>query len=55
MIFVDATYEKEVRFDLYCEKCKHNGVKEKDEPCCECLEHGTNDASHKPVKFEEKE
>lgn len=51
---MDNTYEKEVRFDLYCEKCKYKGLKEKEEPCCECLEHPLNDASHKPVKFEGK-
>ena len=51
---MDDTYEKEVRFDLYCYKCKHFVTEDQCEPCCECLEHGTNDASHKPVKFEEK-
>lgn len=52
---MDDTYEKEVYFDLYCNECKHKMLDETEEPCCECLEHGTNEASHKPVKFEEKE
>jgi hypothetical protein len=51
---MDDIIEKEVRFDLYCEKCKHNGRKESEEPCCECLEHPLNDASQKPVKFKER-
>lgn len=51
---MDDRYEKEVRFDLYCEKCKYFGVNEKDEPCCDCLEQAVNDASEKPVKFEER-
>ena len=51
---MDDIREKEVRFDLYCEKCKYKGRKESEEPCDECLEHGVNDASHKPVKFEAK-
>jgi hypothetical protein len=51
---MDDRYEKEVLFGVYCEKCKHWDVEDQREPCCECLEHGTNEATHKPVKFEEK-
>ena len=50
---MDDRYEKEVRFDLYCEKCKYWSTDEKNEPCSECLEQTLNDASEKPVKFEE--
>lgn len=46
---------KEVLFDQYCEKCKHNDNKETESPCDECLENPVNLYSHKPVKFEEKE
>ena len=46
---------KEVYFHEYCEKCKHKDVKEKDEPCRECLDNPINSYSHKPVKFEVKE
>lgn len=46
---------KEVYFHMYCEKCKHEKVKDIDEPCNECLDNPTNLYSHKPVKFEEKE
>lgn len=49
---------KEVRFDLYCEKCEH-----KDEPvdgtwenvCGRCLDEPVNLHSVKPVNFKEKE
>lgn len=51
---MDDIYEKEVRFDLYCEKCKHWALEDQREPCCECLEHTINEATDKPVKFEEK-
>jgi hypothetical protein len=45
---------KEVYFNEYCPKCAYKDVYEKDEPCDECLHHGWNEDSHKPVKFEEK-
>ena len=44
---------KEVRFNKYCEKCKHKDVKAYKEPCNECLEHGMNEGSEKPVNFKE--
>ena len=46
---------KEVRFDLYCKKCKYEKAQMLDEPCNECLDNPLNYASVKPVKFEEKE
>lgn len=46
---------KEVRFDLYCNKCKHKDCKENEAPCDECLAEPTKYASEKPIKFEEKE
>lgn len=45
---------KEVRFDEYCEKCKHKNTLEFKDPCNECLDHPVN-VSSKPIKFEEKE
>lgn len=44
---------KEVRFDLYCSKCKHKKLPEIDEPCYECLKNPVNLHSRKPVNFEE--
>lgn len=44
---------KEVRFDIYCAKCVHYDKAEHEDPCFECLNHGWNYESHKPVKFEE--
>lgn len=46
---------KEVRFDLYCKKCKHKDKKQTETPCDECLAEPANVNSRKPVKFEEKE
>lgn len=45
---------KEVRFDKYCKTCKHEKIKDTDEPCNECLDNPTNYASIKPVNYEEK-
>lgn len=45
---------KIVEFEKYCASCIHKDVKEKDEPCCDCLEESVNMNSHKPVKWEEK-
>ena len=46
--------EKEVYFGEYCKKCKHEMLKEDEEPCCECLLYPMNQYSHKPVRYEEK-
>lgn len=46
---------KEVYFEEYCHKCKHEKLKESEDPCFECLSEVTNLNSHKPVKFEAKE
>lgn len=45
----------EVYFNEYCDKCKHQFTPEAEEPCNECLEHFTNQNTHKPVKWEAKE
>lgn len=44
---------KEVYFDQYCKSCKHKDLAETDDPCCECLDEGSNVESHKPVRYEE--
>ena len=45
---------KMVYYHEYCKDCKHEKVKDTDEPCNECLDNPINLYSHKPVKFEEK-
>lgn len=47
--------QKEVYFDQWCPKCKHQAVDETKDPCNECLDYSWNEDSHKPVNFEEKE
>ena len=50
----NQTY-KEVYFHEFCKKCKHEKVKDTEEPCYECLGEPTNWNSHRPVKYEKKE
>ena len=45
---------REVRFDIYCETCKHKEKNENEEPCDECLEDSINLNTEKPVRWEEK-
>lgn len=45
---------KEVRYDEYCKKCKHEKLEEYKDVCHECLSNPTNLYSIKPVRFEEK-
>lgn len=47
--------KKEVFFDVYCPSCEHRKTNEQEEPCNECLTYFTNDNSHKPVNYKEKE
>lgn len=47
--------DREVRFDKYCETCKHKDLKESKDPCNECLDYGFNVESEKPVKYEPKD
>lgn len=49
---MDEEY-REVRFDLYCETCKHKDKAEEEDPCVECLEEPLNQYTDKPVKWEE--
>lgn len=46
---------KEVRFDLYCYRCKHyDEENENKEPCEECLDHPLNLETIRPINFEER-
>ena len=45
--------EKEVRYDIYCKKCKHKELPENMDPCWDCLTNPVNWNSKKPVYFEE--
>lgn len=44
--------KKFVRFDKYCETCKHKKVDEYEDPCNECLDNPVNDHTDKPIKYE---
>lgn len=44
---------KEVKFVLYCGKCKHAKLKESEEPCNECLGVTARQYTRKPLRFEE--
>ena len=51
---METIVDKEVRFDLYCKKCRYEKTKETDEPCSTCLESPSNVGTIKPIKWEEK-
>lgn len=44
---------KEVRFDTWCQKCRHRNKNEAQDPCNECLEIGMREGSAKPENWEE--
>lgn len=46
---------KEVRFDLYCHKCKYKEKDDYDEPCFSCLGEPVKEYSHRPVNWKERE
>ena len=46
---------REVRFDLYCDKCVHKLKPGTEEPCDSCLEQFYNVDTDKPIKYEERE
>ena len=52
---MDEQNYKEVYFDQYCKKCKHEKLDSDKSPCCECLDESLNWNSHRPVKYEKKE
>lgn len=45
---------KEVRFDVWCEKCQYAETAETDDPCNYCLAQAYNTYSTKPINFKEK-
>ena len=49
---LDSEY-REVRYDIYCEQCKHKEETGYESVCEECLDNPTNLYTDKPVKFEE--
>ena len=44
---------KEVRFDLYCEKCKYWSGGKETSYCDDCLEEPVREGTIKPLKWEE--
>lgn len=46
---------KEVRFDIYCSKCKNAETPEGEDPCNICLAQGWNEDTKKPIMFKDKE
>lgn len=46
---------REVKFNEYCNTCKHKNVPQEKDPCHECLANPGNEDSRKPIKWEEKE
>ena len=45
---------KEVRFDIYCDRCKYRDYKEGQDPCNDCLEVGMREGTHVPEHWEGK-
>ena len=45
---------KEVYFGQYCKTCKHETLKEDQDPCHDCLNEPVNLHPHKPDNWEEK-
>lgn len=46
---------KEVRFDVWCPKCRYYETNEVEDPCNWCLSQGWNVDSTKPINFVENE
>ena len=45
---------KEVRFDIYCQTCKHKDLNEVKDPCNDCLAVSIREGTEKPDRWEEK-
>lgn len=45
------TKELEVRFDIWCPKCKYHKLEEHWDPCNDCLDYCSNGQSTKPMRF----
>ena len=44
---------KEVRFDIWCDKCEYKDKSESEDPCWDCLGDPVAAYSTKPVQFKE--
>lgn len=44
---------KEVRYDLYCNRCQYETYKEGEDPCDECLSTPCRQDSHRPINWKE--
>lgn len=47
--------EKIVDFHEWCDKCEYKDREEKEDPCFDCLADPTNEYSHRPTKYKEKD
>lgn len=45
--------EREVRFDIWCKRCKHKDTPEVEDPCNECLNEPSNINSRKPIHWKD--
>ena len=50
---MDISTIREVRFDIYCKKCKYKNVEGSKEPCNSCMEKPVRFGSEKPHKYED--
>lgn len=46
-------HDKEVRFDIFCKRCKHQYEAEGDDPCNDCLSRPYRLGTKKPIRYEE--
>lgn len=46
---------KEVLYCTYCDTCENYNRNEHEYPCNDCLEHPSNEDTHKPIHYECKE
>lgn len=46
---------KEVRFDLYCDRCEYKEKDDYEEPCFSCLDEPVREYSHRPINWKERE
>ncbi len=48
---MDKNVKHIVRYDRWCEQCKHKDTPENNEPCEDCLNNPINE-TEKPLRFE---
>lgn len=49
------TKDKEVLFNLWCDTCVYAETPEVKDPCNECLSYPSNEHSHKPRNYVERD